>query len=39
MYSSNPHTLDELKQSIRETVTSIEVSEFKLLGNNTFKGL
>jgi hypothetical protein len=35
--SNNPHTLDELKQSIRETITSIEVSELKLVSNNLFK--
>jgi hypothetical protein len=37
MYSNNPHTLIELKQSIRETISSIEVSELKLVSNNIFK--
>jgi hypothetical protein len=37
--SNNLHALDELKQSIRETVESIEVSELKLVSNNLFKGL
>jgi hypothetical protein len=27
VYSNNPHTLVEIKQSIRETISSIEVSE------------
>jgi hypothetical protein len=31
VYSNNPHTLVELKQSIRETISSIEVSELKLM--------
>jgi hypothetical protein len=39
VYSNNPHTLVELKQSIRETVSSIEVSELKLVSNNVFKRL
>jgi hypothetical protein len=39
VYSNNPHTLVELKQSIRETVSSIEVSELKLKSNNIFKRL
>jgi hypothetical protein len=30
-YSNNPHTLVELKQSIRETISYIEVSELKLV--------
>jgi inhibitor of nuclear factor kappa-B kinase subunit alpha len=38
-YSNNPHTLVELKQSIRETISSIEVSEPKLVSNNIFKRL
>jgi hypothetical protein len=33
VYSNNPHTLVELKQSIRETISSIEVSELKLESN------
>jgi hypothetical protein len=37
--SNNPHTLVELKQSIRETSSSIEVSELKLVSNNIFKRL
>jgi hypothetical protein len=36
VYSNNPHTLIELKQSIRETISSIEVSELKLVSNNIF---
>jgi hypothetical protein len=39
VYSNNPHTLDELKQSICETITSVEVSELKLVSNNLVKGL
>jgi hypothetical protein len=39
VYSNNPHTLVEFKQSIRETVLSIEVSELKLVSNNIFKRL
>jgi predicted transcriptional regulator len=39
VYSNNPHTLDELKQNIRETISSIEVSELKLMSNNLFKRL
>jgi hypothetical protein len=39
VYSNNPHTLVELQQSIRETISSIEVSELKLVSNNTFQGL
>jgi hypothetical protein len=38
-YSNNPHTLVELKQNIRETISSIEVSELKLVSNNIFKRL
>jgi inhibitor of nuclear factor kappa-B kinase subunit alpha len=37
VYSSNPHTLVELKQSIHETVSSIKVSKLKLVSNNIFK--
>jgi hypothetical protein len=37
VYSNNPHTLVELKQSIREIISSIEVSELKLVSNNIFK--
>jgi inhibitor of nuclear factor kappa-B kinase subunit alpha len=39
VYSNNPHTLVELKQSIRDTISSIEVSELKLVSNNIFKRL
>jgi hypothetical protein len=39
MYSNNPHTLDELKQSIQEKITSIKVSELKPVSNNLFKRL
>jgi inhibitor of nuclear factor kappa-B kinase subunit alpha len=39
VYSNNPHTLVELKQSIRETISSIEVSELKLVSNNIFERL
>jgi hypothetical protein len=39
VYSNNPHTLVELKQSIRETISSLEVSEPKLVSNNIFKRL
>jgi hypothetical protein len=31
VFSNNPHTLDELKQSIHETVTSVDVNELKLM--------
>jgi hypothetical protein len=37
VYSNNTHTLVELKQSIRETISSIEVCELKLVSNNIFK--
>jgi hypothetical protein len=39
VYSNNPHTLVGLRQSIRETISSIEFSELKLLSNNIFKRL
>jgi hypothetical protein len=39
VYSNNPHTLVERKQSIRETISSIEVSELKLVSNSIFKRL
>jgi inhibitor of nuclear factor kappa-B kinase subunit alpha len=39
VYSNNSHTLVELKQSIRETILSIEISELKLVSNNIFKRL
>jgi inhibitor of nuclear factor kappa-B kinase subunit alpha len=39
VYSNNPHTLVELKQCIRETISSIEVSKQKLVSNNIFKRL
>jgi inhibitor of nuclear factor kappa-B kinase subunit alpha len=39
VYSNNPLTLVELKQSIRETISSIEVSELKQVSNNIFKRL
>jgi hypothetical protein len=38
VHSNNPYTLVELKQSIRETISSIEVSEIKLV-SNIFKRL
>jgi hypothetical protein len=38
-YSNNPHTLDELKHNICETVVSIGVSELKLASNNLFRRL
>jgi hypothetical protein len=31
VYSNNPHILAELKQSIHETISSIEVRELKLV--------
>jgi hypothetical protein len=37
VHANNPHTLVELKQSIRETISSIEVSELKLVSDNIFK--
>jgi hypothetical protein len=39
VYSNNPHTLVELMQSVRDTVSSVEVRELRLLSNNIFKGL
>jgi inhibitor of nuclear factor kappa-B kinase subunit alpha len=39
VYSNNPHTFVELKQSICETISSVEVSELKLVQNNIFKRL
>jgi inhibitor of nuclear factor kappa-B kinase subunit alpha len=39
VYSNKPHTLVELKQSIRETISSIKVSEMKLVSNNICKSL
>jgi inhibitor of nuclear factor kappa-B kinase subunit alpha len=39
VYSNNSHTLIELKQSIQETISSIEVSELKLVSKNLFKRL
>jgi hypothetical protein len=39
VYSNNPQTLVKLKQSIRETILSIEVSELKLVSNNIYKRL
>jgi inhibitor of nuclear factor kappa-B kinase subunit alpha len=39
VYSSNPHSLVGFKQSIRATISSIEVSELKLVSNNIFKRL
>jgi hypothetical protein len=39
VYSNNPHTLVELKQNSRETISSIEGSELKLVSNNVFKRL
>jgi hypothetical protein len=37
VYSNNPHTLVERKQNIRETISSIEVRELKLVSNNILK--
>jgi hypothetical protein len=31
VYLNNPNTLDELKQSIHETITPVEASELKLV--------
>jgi hypothetical protein len=39
VYSNNPHTLVELKQSIHERISSVRVSEPKLVSNNIFKRL
>jgi hypothetical protein len=39
VYSNNPHTMVKLKQSIRETISSIEVSALKVVSNNIFKRL
>jgi hypothetical protein len=39
IYSNDPHILDELKQSIYETITSIKVSELKLESNNFSRDL
>jgi hypothetical protein len=39
VYSNNPQTLVELQQSIRETISSIEVSELKLVSNKILKRL
>jgi inhibitor of nuclear factor kappa-B kinase subunit alpha len=39
VYSNNTHKLVELKQSICETISSIEVNELKLVSNNIFKRL
>lgn len=36
-YLYNPHTLDELMQSIHEIVTYIEVSDLKLMSSSVFK--
>jgi hypothetical protein len=36
VYSNNPRTLVELKQSIRETISSVEVSELKLVSKKYF---
>jgi hypothetical protein len=38
-FSINPYTLVELKQRIRETISSIEVSELKLVSANIFMRL
>jgi hypothetical protein len=34
MYYINPHTLDEFKQKMCETVTTIEITEFGLVTNS-----
>jgi hypothetical protein len=39
VYLNNPHTLVELKQSIREIISSIQVCELELVSNNIFKRL
>jgi hypothetical protein len=39
VYSNNSHALDELKQSIRETITFVEVGELELVSNNLLKRL
>jgi hypothetical protein len=38
VYSNTPNTMDELKH-ICETITSVEVSELKLVSNNLFQRL
>jgi len=37
VYSNNPRTMDEVKYSIPDTITCIEVSELKLVSNNLLK--
>jgi hypothetical protein len=37
VYSNSSHTLDEFKQSIFETITSVEVSELKFVSKNLSK--
>jgi hypothetical protein len=37
VYSNNPSTVDELKQIIHEAVTSIKISELKVVSQNLFK--
>jgi hypothetical protein len=37
VYLNNYPTLDEFKQCIHETITSVEVSERKVFLNNIFK--
>jgi hypothetical protein len=39
VYSNNLHTLDELRDRFSETVTSVAVSEIKLVSNSLFKRL
>jgi hypothetical protein len=39
VHYNNPHTWDELKQSVHETAKSIEVSELKLVTHNPFNRL
>jgi inhibitor of nuclear factor kappa-B kinase subunit alpha len=39
VYSNNPYTLVELKQRIRETSSSIQISEMNLASNNILKRL
>jgi hypothetical protein len=39
VYSNSSHTLNEHKQSIRETIMSVEVSELKVVSNDLFERL
>jgi hypothetical protein len=38
-HSINPHTVDELKQSIRETIIPVKVIELKILSNRLLNRL